>query len=135
MEENKHIEELDAFAKKYITDIEPDTPSIDFTSNLMEAIHETENASVFKPTPLISSKVWIVLFVILITSIIYVSNGESIAKLWQFKFNYSLNNIVPDFLNTLSISNIMLYACFFFTVLIFVQIYLLKARFENYINS
>jgi len=135
MEENKHIEELDTFAKKYITDIEPDTPSIDFTSNLMEAIHETENTSVFNPTPLISSKVWIVLFVILITSIIYVSTGESIAKLWQFKFNYSLNNIVPDFLNTLSISNIMLYACFFFTVLIFVQIYLLKTRFENYINS
>ena len=38
MGENKHIKELDAFAKKYVKEISTEQPSLDFTASLMKKI-------------------------------------------------------------------------------------------------
>jgi hypothetical protein len=137
MGENKHIEELDAFAKKYIQDIEQESPSLDFTSNVMDIIGETEKSSVFKPTPLISKKVWILLFSVLTICIIYVSKSKSILATWKMpeRFKYNPKFEFPDLFQNISVSNTMLTACFFFTLLIFIQIYLFKTRFDKGLNS
>ena len=50
MGENKHIEELDAFAKKYVKDVEQELPTFDFTSSVMNKITEVEISSVYKTT-------------------------------------------------------------------------------------
>jgi hypothetical protein len=54
MGENKHIEELDAFAKKYVKEIKQDKPSLDFTASIMEIITKESASKVFKTTALIS---------------------------------------------------------------------------------
>ncbi len=137
MGENKHIEELDAFAKKYIKEVEEEIPSLDFTSNIMDVITETKSNAVFKPTPLISKNVWILLFSLLTICIIYVSKGKSILETWKIpqKFKFKPKFEFPDLFQSISISNTMLYACFFFTLLIFIQMYLFKTRFDKNLNS
>lgn len=57
MGENKHIKEIDAFTKKYVKEIKTETPSLDFTSNLMKSIQQLDavkSVTVYKP--LISKK-------------------------------------------------------------------------------
>lgn len=133
MGENKHIEELDFFAKKYINDIESETPSMDFTKNIMANIEATETSKVFKTEPLISKKVWLLLVVTLITSIFYVYKKSSTQLMNLPKIEWGLFSnikILKAFKN-IEVSNVTLYACFFFTLLIFVQISFLKNRFEK----
>lgn len=137
MGENKHIEELDAFSKKYIKEIESEQPSVDFTSNIMNTILETENSEIYKHVPLITKRGWFILLAILTLSIFYVSKGKSIQLM---KFPKIDLKIIPkiktiNLLENISISNVTLYACFFFTVLIFIQINFLKSRFEKSLNS
>ena len=38
MGENKYIEELDTFSKKYVKEIQQEKPSLDFTSSIMQNI-------------------------------------------------------------------------------------------------
>ena len=88
MGEDKHIEELDAFTKKYIKEIDIEAPSVDFTANLMEILQQ-ENAKVYKPVPLISKKMWSVIVVFLIGSILYVSKGTSVTWMKMPKLDLS----------------------------------------------
>lgn len=134
MGENKHIEELDAFAKKYIKEISIEEPSVDFTSNLMNILVQKENVSLYKATPLISKKVWFVLIGILVTSILYVSRGTSLTwvKMPKLSLESYFSKIqIPNLFEGLSVSTTMLYASFFFTIMIFVQIYYLKNHFTR----
>ncbi|TDQ29865.1 hypothetical protein [Tenacibaculum caenipelagi] len=137
MGENKHIEELSAFTKKHIKDIEIETPSIDFTANIMETILKEEKTSVYKATPLISKKVWFVLASILAVSVLYVSKGASLnwLKVPEIKMDYLSNIQFPNFFEGFTISHTVLYTSFLFTVMIFIQIYVLKNHFTKHLNS
>ena len=136
MGENKHIEELDAFAKKYVKELKEETPSIDFTSNLMDIIQK-ENSAVYKATPLISKKVWFLLASILITSIIYVSRGTSLSwiKIPTIKLDFLTKAKMPNLFEGISVSNTMLYSFFFLTFMVFIQVYLLKNHYTKKLES
>ncbi|WP_299120108.1 hypothetical protein [uncultured Tenacibaculum sp.] len=136
MGENKHIEELDAFAKKYIQEIEVEQPSLDFTSNLMNILAKEENVALYKATPLISKKVWAILLGFLAISIFYVSKGASLSwvKMPKIKFDYFTKLQNFNFFEGITISNTVLYTCFFFTLMIFIQIYYLKNHFTRNLN-
>ena len=137
MGENKHIEEFDAFAKKYIKEVEIETPSIDFTANIMQHILQAENSEIYKASPLISKKVWGILATVLFTSILYVSRGTSLGwvKMPKLKLDYFSRFQFPNLFEGITVSNTMLYACFFFTVMIFFQIYYLKNHFGRKYSS
>ena len=135
MGENKHIEELDAFTKKYIKEVTIETPSVDFTANLMEILQQ-ENAKIYKPSPLISKKMWSVLVVFLVGSILYVSKGTSVTwmKMPKLDLSYITSIEMPNLFENITISNTMLYACFFFTLMIFIQVHFLKNHFTKNLN-
>lgn len=137
MGENKHIEELDAFAKKYIKEVEIETPSVDFTANIMQHVLHAENSEIYKASPLISKKVWGVLVTVLFVSILYVSRGTSLGwlKMPKLKLDYFSRFQFPNLFEGITVSNTMLYACFFFTVMVFVQIYYLKNHFTKNLES
>ena len=136
MAEDKHIEELDAFTKKYIKEINIEAPSVDFTANLMEVLQE-ENTKVYKPVPLISKKVWSVLVVFLVGSILFVSKGTSVTwiKMPKIDLSYMSSVEMPNLFGNITISNTMLYACFFFTLMIFIQVHFLKNHFTKNLES
>ncbi|AZJ35380.1 hypothetical protein [Tenacibaculum singaporense] len=137
MGENKNIKELDAFVKKYINEIEEETPSVDFTANIMDAILNEEQSSIYKATPLISKKVWVVLASLLAISMLLVSKGTSLSwlKIPKMRIDYLSNIQIPNLFENITVSNLMLSACFFFTVMVFVQIYYLKNHFTRKFNS
>ncbi|WP_299157210.1 hypothetical protein [uncultured Tenacibaculum sp.] len=137
MGENKHIEVLDAFAKKYIKEISEETPSVDFTANLMDVLLKEEKSEIYKATPLISKKGWFILIGILVTSILYVSRGTSLTWVKMPKLNldgYFSKIQISNLFDGITVSNTMLYASFFFTIMIFVQIHYLKNHFTKNLN-
>ena len=56
MEENKNTQ-LDAFLKKQIQEIPLETPSQNFTSNIMDVLHDETAYSRIQYKPLISKKI------------------------------------------------------------------------------
>lgn len=134
MGENKDIEKLDAFTKKYIKEIKEEAPSIDFTANLMTVL-EKETVDVYKATPLISKKGWFFLGAILVVSILFVSRGTSLSwmKMPTLQLDFSYHIQMPNLFEGITISNIMLFACFFFTLMIFGQIIMLKNHFTKHL--
>ncbi|SEB44620.1 hypothetical protein SAMN04489761_0766 [Tenacibaculum sp. MAR_2009_124] len=132
MEENKHVDELDVFMKKYVNEIESEMPSIDFTTNIMNTIHTLESKEVFKVKPLISGKTWFVLGLILIVSILFVSQGQSISELITIPEVSRFSSFeIPNISLGITVSNTMLYTCLLFSIMAFVQIYLLKGYFSR----
>ncbi|WBX75192.1 hypothetical protein PG911_11035 [Tenacibaculum ovolyticum] len=136
MGEDKNINELDAFSKKYIKEIKIETPSIDFTANLMDTLLQKENSEIYKATALISKKVWFVLVGVLGVCILYVSRGTSLTWMKMPKVNLDFFSRVqiPNLFEGITVSNTMLFACFFFTLMFFGQIYLLKNHFTKNLN-
>lgn len=136
MGEDKNINELDAFSKKYIKEIKIETPSIDFTANLMDTLLQKENSEIYKATVLISKKVWFVLIGFLVVSILYVSRGTSLTwiKMPKVNLDFFSRIQIPNLFEGITISNTMLSACFFFTIMFFGQVYLLKSHFTKNLN-
>jgi len=136
MGENKHIKEFDAFSKKYIKEIKREVPSVDFTANLMDVLLQKENTEIYKATPLISKKVWFILAGFLVTCILYVSRGTSLAwvKMPKVNLDFFSRIHIPNLFEGITVSNTMLFACFFFTLMFFGQVYLLKNHFTKDLN-
>ncbi|WP_298778397.1 hypothetical protein [uncultured Polaribacter sp.] len=133
MGENKHIKELDAFAKKYVREIQSESPSKDFTNSLMQAILAESKSTVFKPTVLISKKVWFLIFG-LIVAVIFIpfnSSEKSFINLPKVDFSFFDKIQIPNFLESIAISNTVLYSVFFFGLMIIAQVVFLKNHFNK----
>ncbi len=136
MGENKHIEELDAFAKKYVKEIPTETPSVNFTANLMQKITELESTTItYKP--LISKKMWFVIITAIIAVIIvpFTSSEEPIFTLPEFNLSFLEKMNLSGVFESINISNSVVFLAMIFSVFIFVQIVYLKNHFERQING
>jgi hypothetical protein len=133
MGENKHIKELDAFAKKYIQEIEIESPSKDFTSSLMQTLLAEQKSSVFKTTPLISKKVWVLIFGLIIAAILipFGSSEKSLVNFPKIDFSFFDKIQMPNLFDSIALSNTVLYSIFFFGLMILVQIIFLKNHFNK----
>lgn len=133
MEENKHIKELDAFAKKYIKEIPSEKLSLDFTASLMKKIVLDNNLEVYKAKALISKKGWflIVISILVVNFIPFKSSEKNFINLPRLEFNFLDKNQFSNLFDSLSVSNVTLYAVLFFGLLFFVQIIFLKKHFDK----
>lgn len=133
MGENKHIKELDVFAKKYIKEIAPQKPPANFTSSLMNKINAVQKSKVFVAEPLISRKIWVVISV-LISVVLLLPTKFSEQSLFEIpKVDLSFLNKfqVSNLLENISISNTVLYAIIFFGLLFIAQIAFLKNHLDK----
>lgn len=134
MGENKHIKELDAFAKNYIKEIPQDGPSLNFTANIMGAVLKIEKSEVFKVKPLISKKVWFVLAAIL-ASLFFIpfqSSEKSVFdKLPAVDFSFFDKIQFSNFFESFAISNTVFYAILFFGIMMAIQFTFLKKYFDE----
>lgn len=138
MGENKHIEELDAFAKKYVKEISTESPSLDFTANLMGKINQLQEAkSTIVYKPLISKKGWFVVFaaIIAVVFIPFQSKEEGLFTLPEFNLSFLDKLNFSGLFEGLQVSNSLLYLAITFLVLISIQILYLKGHFEKQING
>ncbi len=138
MGENKHIEEIHAFTKKYVQEIQIETPSLDFTSNLMRKIGELQpfkSAITYKP--LISKKAWFIVFTAIISAVLipFKSSEESIFSVPELNFSFLEKLNFTGLLDNINVSNTTLYFAITFSVLVSIQIFYLKGYFEKQING
>jgi len=133
MGENKHIKELDAFAKKYVKEIPSQKLSLDFTTSLMKKIAFENNSEVFKAKPLIAKKGWMLIaasIIALIFSSFFITE-ESAFNFPKIEVDFFDKIQFTNLFESLSISNITLYAVLFFGLLFFAQIVFLKKHFDK----
>lgn len=133
MGENKHIEELDAFAKKFVKEIPQEKPSESFTSSLMQVIAEESTPKVFKTSALISRKVWVLIF-LLITTVLFIpfkESEKSVFNLPKVDFSFFDKIQIPNLFESISLSSTVLYAVFFFGLMIIAQVFFLKNHFNK----
>ncbi|MCL7754661.1 hypothetical protein [Polaribacter sp. Z022] len=135
MEENKNIEKLDAFAKKYVLEIPQEKPSVDFTASIMQSIltENTYATNVFKPKALITKKGWLLIIGLLLVAIFvpFKQMKEYSFSIPEFDFSFLNKFQMPNFFESLSVSNIVLYAVFFFGLMIIAQLVFLKGYFDK----
>ncbi|MDG1039938.1 MAG: hypothetical protein P8H13_04035 [Polaribacter sp.] len=131
---NKHIKEIDAFAKKYVKEIKSETPSLDFTSNLMNSIQQLEmvkSAIVYKP--LISKKAWLFIFVAIIAVIFipFHSSEKGLFSLPEVNFSFLNKLNFSGMFQDVNVSNTTVIIALVFGVLLSIQIVYLKGFFEK----
>ncbi len=134
MGENKHVEEINNFAKKYIKEIPTETPTVNFTANLMKSITALETlktTTVYKP--LISKKGWFVIFLAIMAILFIPLNSAKEVLFTLPKFNFSFVEKIRflGVIENLKISNTTFAITVVFGLLVTIQIIYLKGFFEK----
>lgn len=131
--ESKSDEKLNAFTDKLLKDFARETPSFDFTSQVMSKIETMANSQVTEYKPLISKRIWVVLamlalgvFSFLIFADVQIESSLLSAIQSDISSNLEVFNL-PDF----EMTNVFLYAVVGFTFFISIQILLLKKHFNR----
>jgi len=129
---------LDELSKKVITASNLETPSLDFTANIMSNINvvvKQSESTIYKP--LISKKAWFiiaVIFIVVCACVLLGNTSESIGWFtdvdFSFVSSFNMANVLPE----ISFSKTVLYAIVVLTFMLFIQIPLLKKYFDNQIN-
>lgn len=135
MEENKN-KEIDLFFKKQFKEIAVESPSKDFTLNVMEVISQDARSISKSHQSLISKKVWFFL-IIIFTAIIFIPFRKSKKTLFNdvildftFLEKFSLSSIIDG----VSISTTVFYGCVFFALMAVIQVVLIKDFLAKKIN-
>jgi hypothetical protein len=132
-QENKNI---DALVDKMMNGVDLETPSLDFTENIMSQVEVFSASKITTQKPLISKLGWGLIAIAIITIITYAIIGETTneaSNSWFNTIDYSVlyNNSITQFLSGIVISKTVLYSIILFGAMLFIQIPLLKYYFNK----
>jgi hypothetical protein len=125
----EHTEQhLDNLAKKAMKSSQLKSPSLDFTSKVMEQIEHVTIGETAAYKPLISKYGWFGIIAILVGISLYMilGNVESLSMLESVDYSVISNNKVTDALSGITFSKTLMYAIGFFGLVFFIQIPLMK---------
>ncbi|QTD37272.1 hypothetical protein JL193_14350 [Polaribacter batillariae] len=136
MGENKHIDELDAFAKKYVKEIKIDKTPTNFTSSVMNSIIAEKRSNAIKNSALISKKAWFFIVASLITFLFisFKNHKESAITFSKFDFSFLEKFQALNLFENISISKTVFYSVFFFGCMLLFQLVFLKKYFEKQLH-
>ena len=115
----KHIEKL---TDKIMNESSLETPSLNFTANIMSQLEKKTISIVYKP--LISKKIWALVAACIAIAVIFTFNSEISRPEWldvisiKERFSYSLDSLVPS----LEVPKTYLYSIVFLAIFILIQI-------------
>ncbi len=126
--------ELDDFTKKLVKELPSEQPSSVFLNNVMNAVNDIEvkESKVWKP--LISVKVWFLIVVLIIGSMLLLLKTEPIKRpefLSKIDVSKLFSVFSTDYSFTFITSNTVIYGFLFFAIMMAIQIVYLK----NYHNK
>lgn len=136
MEENRNLQ-IDAFLKKQLKEIPLESPSKDFTKNLMGILSSEETSEVTSYVPLISKKVWTgiaSLVAILSLTLVFIpfqQEEESLLTKIPLDFSFISKVSFSGVIEALAVSNATLYTLLLFSILVFAQVFYLKGYFTK----
>jgi len=125
----EHTEQhLDSLAKKAMKSASLQSPSVDFTSNLMKEVKHVTIGESISYKPLISKNGWFAIIAGLIVLSLYIifGNVEGPGLLDTVDYSAISNNKVVNAITGIKISKILTYAIGFCGLVFFIQIPLMK---------
>ena len=123
-EENKKVEK---FIEKVMKQTSLETPSFDFTSKIMAQVSVLEQSKIKEYKPLISKAGWFGIFGSLIAVIAYTFfNGSKESQL-DINFSAEVSSLIP----TVHFSDTTTYAVLIVTLMVLIQIPILKNYFDK----
>jgi hypothetical protein len=132
--EDKHLEE---FADKLMNETSLERPSTEFTSKVMSQVLAADKSTATLYKPLISKKVWFIIFAAIIALMGYlIINVDAQADSWldQINFNEINNDIIKNYAG-FKFSDITVYAVVLLTAMLFMQIIFLKSHFNKRVEK
>jgi len=136
MEENRNSQ-IDTFLKKQLKEIPLESPSKDFTKNLMGIISAEETSKVTMYVPLISKKAWtgiaslVAILSLVLVFVPFQKEEESLLNKIPLDFSFLTKISFSGVIEALSVSNTTLYTMVLFSILVFAQIFYLKGYFTK----
>lgn len=133
MEKNKQNLQEDAFVKKYLKEIELQKPALNFTENVMSILAKESKIKVVKNEPLISKNIWFLVASFVGVCFYFVLKAKKSIGISfpEVDFSFISKLEMPNFLSSVSVSNLMLLVFGLFTLFFFVQIFFLKNHFAK----
>ncbi|WP_431135005.1 hypothetical protein [Psychroserpens mesophilus] len=125
---------LDDLSRKVIGKSAIESPSFDFTKNVMSQIEPLQSSVSIRYVPLISKRMWLLLSVgiaSLIGYIIFGSQNHEIRWLEHIKLESYINFINTDSLSAFNVSQTMCYIALLFAIMLAIQIPLLKHQLDK----
>ena len=132
MNENvdKHIENI---TDKLLKETPVETPSTDFTANILSKVEAIAKSDVTTYKPLISKPVWMGLAAIVMGVLAYSFFGNTSERQFLTSVDLSVitNNRLTDALSGFSFSKTILYAAAMFAIMFAIQVTVLKGYFDK----
>lgn len=132
---DKQMDRLDALTSKMVKETPQETPSINFSKNVMDAIYAIETAKELKKIqPLISKKVWLLFVGLIVAATMYLIRNTTFTEnslLSKIDLSKYTNALSFDMSLGFSVSNVTIYGFVFLAIMVTIQIGYIK----NYFNS
>ncbi len=125
MKENadKHLDDL---SRKVIGRSSLESPSFDFTHNVMAQVKAIAGSKITTYKPLISKSMWLVIALLVTSGIGYIVFGPKSESLWLQKLQLDDYMHIPSFDTNIDVSQTTLYVFVLFAIMFSIQIPLLK---------
>lgn len=131
--DNQH---LDQILKDHFKELPLEKTSFDFTKQVMNEVLKEEQKITIRPLPLISKKVWMVAAVAILALILVPFKKQEGGLLDKVSLDFSFLDrvVLPSYEGT-AVSNTMLYAALFFTIMMLIQVFYLKGYFDKKMSA
>lgn len=123
-EEDKNVEK---FIDKIMTEASLEKPSFDFTSKIMEKVSVAKEAKTIQYKPLISKPVWYSIFGVFVAMIAYSFFEGNSETQFYFDLSAKISSLIPSF----HFSDTTNYAVLIVTLMVLIQITLLKNYYDK----
>lgn len=112
-----------------------ESPSVDFTSQILSKINTLKQSKTMVYEPLISKKIWVLIISGCIALVVYAffsTSSESSSWLSTVDYSKLPNFNISERLSTITFSKTMMYAIVLLSLMVFVQIPLLKNYYDKH---
>ena len=121
--------EIEKLIDKMMKETTLESPSFDFTAQVMSQVLKIKTNKVTVYKPLISKWIWYGIFISMLGLIAYLSFNDSVVTdglLEKYNFGILPKFSISNIFSGLHFSRTTLYACILLTVMLFIQIPILK---------
>jgi hypothetical protein len=134
--ENKEDQNIEKLVERMMMNSEIESPSPDFTQNVMSGIYASQKSREIMYKPIFSKRTWFIIFTGIIAIFIYsFFNSNTQAPVFEVNFSWfrlsQLEKLFPNF----RISFLTAYVILLAASAVMVQIFLLKKYFDKQLES